>query len=170
MTETAAKSDPKLWKQVKEKVQRGSKGGKPGQWSARKAQLAVHDYKEAGGGYEGGKSADNHLAQWTNEDWGTKSGKPSATTGERYLPKNARKALSAGEYARSTAKKRADTKRGKQFSAQPKDVAAKTAGARLQTKSLAELRRMASARKIAGRSSMKKADLLEAMSGAGAKN
>jgi len=34
---------------------KGPKGGKPGQWSARKAQLLASEYKEAGGGYKGGK-------------------------------------------------------------------------------------------------------------------
>ncbi len=133
MTETAAKTDPKLWDKVKSKVQRANKGGKPGQWSARKAQLAVHDYKEAGGGYEGAKSPGNHLVQWSREDWRTKSGQPSGKTGERYLPKHARAKLSPDEYERSSAKKRADTKQGRQFSAQPGDVAAKTADARRET-------------------------------------
>ncbi len=163
MADTAEKTDPKLWDKVKTKVQRGDKGGKPGQWSARKAQLAVHDYKAEGGGYKGKKSADNHLAQWTKEEWGTKSGQESGKTGERYLPAKARDKLSDSEYQRSTAKKRADTKRGQQFSAQPKAIAAKTAAARLETKPVAELRQMAASRNIKGRSSMKKAELLAAL-------
>ena len=71
--------------------------------------------------------SDNHLQEWTDEEWGTKSGEKSEDTGERYLPKEAREALSAGEYKRTSDKKRADTKKGKQFSAQPEDIAAKTA-------------------------------------------
>jgi len=71
------------------------------------------------------------LKKWTKEKWGTKSGKPSTqgkkATGERYLPKAARKALSAKEYAATSAKKRKDTKAGKQFSSQPKKIAKKTA-------------------------------------------
>ena len=70
------------------------------------------------------------LDSWTKEDWGTKSGKNSTqgskATGERYLPRKARVALTDEEYARSTAKKRAAARKGKQFS-KPKDVAAKTA-------------------------------------------
>jgi len=70
------------------------------------------------------------LKKWTKQDWRTKSGKPSTqgskATGERYLPASAIKAMSSGEYAASTAKKRKDTKAGKQFSKQPK-AAAKTA-------------------------------------------
>jgi hypothetical protein len=103
----------------------GSKGGKPGQWSARKAQLVSQRYKKAGGGYTGSKSkGQKSLSKWTKEEWGTKSGKPSTqgkkATGERYLPKKARQALSSKEYAATSRKKRADTKKGKQFSRQPK--------------------------------------------------
>ena len=127
MSDTAERTDPKLWDKVKREVTAGSKGGGKGEWSARKAQLAVSEYKKRGGGYRGAKDDDNSLHQWSEEDWGTKSGKPSGETGERYLPKAARAALSKEEYARTTAKKRADTRKGKQFSAQPGDVAKKTA-------------------------------------------
>ena len=71
------------------------------------------------------------LSSWTKEDWGTKSGKNSTqgkkATGERYLPKKARESLSDKEYARSTARKRAATRKGQQFSKQPEDIAKKTA-------------------------------------------
>ena len=130
MAATAKRTDPKLWDEVKARVMAGDKGGDPGEWSARKAQLAVQEYKKAGGGYEGKKAADNHLTQWTKEEWDTRSGKPSGETGERYLPKAAREKLSKSEYDRTTAKKRADTEKGVQHSAQPKDVARKTAAAR----------------------------------------
>ena len=127
MSKTAEKTDPKLWEKVKTAVTKDDKGGKPDQWSARKAQLAVSEYKKEGGGYKGEKSPDNHLKQWTDEEWGTKSGAESGKTGERYLPKDAREHLSDAEYARTSAKKRSDTAKGKQFSSQPKDVAGKTA-------------------------------------------
>jgi hypothetical protein len=130
MAGTAEKTDPKLWDRVKEEVTGGDKGGRKGQWSARKAQLASSEYKKRGGGYKGAKSADNHLAEWTREDWGTKSGRASRSTGERYLPRKARDKLSDEEYARTTAKKRRDTAGGKQFSGQPADVAKKAARAR----------------------------------------
>ena len=123
MSETAEKTDPALWEKVKAEITAGDKGGHAGEWSARKAQLASAEYKKKGGGYKGPKTADNHLSQWTEEEWGTKSGHDSRETGERYLPKEARKALTDEEYKRTTAKKRADTRQGKQFSAQPKDVA-----------------------------------------------
>ena len=67
------------------------------------------------------------LNRWTKQKWRTKSGKPSTqgpkATGERYLPEKAIKAMSDSEYASSTAKKRKDTKAGKQFSKQPKSAA-----------------------------------------------
>ena len=77
------------------------------------------------------KAPQKSLKKWTKEEWGTKSGKPSTqgkkATGERYLPKKARKALSASEYASTTKAKRKGTKAGKQFVAQPKKIAKKTA-------------------------------------------
>ncbi len=173
MSGTAKKTDPKLWEKVKTDVTKSSKGGKPGQWSARKAQMATAEYKKEGGGYKGKKSEDNHLKQWTDEEWGTKSGKESGKTGERYLPKKARAKLTDGEYKRSTAKKRADSAEGKQFSKQPKDVAKKTASARKTGKASktgsksettkAELMKKARAQNVAGRSKMSKAELERAV-------
>jgi hypothetical protein len=76
------------------------------------------------------KKSQKSLKKWTKEEWGTKSGKPSTqgkkATGERYLPKKARQALTKKEYAATSRKKRADTKKGKQHSAQPKKIAKKT--------------------------------------------
>lgn len=70
------------------------------------------------------------LRAWTKQKWRTKSGKPSTqgpeATGERYLPERAIKALSSEEYARTTAKKRAARRAGKQFAKQPKSIAEKT--------------------------------------------
>ena len=42
---------PGMRKRLFEQIKAGSKGGKPGQWSARKAQLLARRYKAAGGGY-----------------------------------------------------------------------------------------------------------------------
>jgi len=67
------------------------------------------------------------LTKWTKQDWRTKSGKPSAKTGERYLPAKAIKSLSSSEYAATTRAKRRGTKAGKQHVAQPKGIAKKTA-------------------------------------------
>ena len=72
------------------------------------------------------KPSQKSLKSWTKQKWSTKSGKPSSKTGERYLPSGAIKSLSSSEYAATTRKKREDTKKGKQFSKQPKTVAKKT--------------------------------------------
>lgn len=115
-----AYTKPELRKRIVAQVKASSSGGKPGQWSARKAQLAGQKYKAAGGGYSGEKtSAQKDLSKWTKEKWTTKSGKPSTqgpkATGERYLPKKAIQALSASEYAATTKAKREGTSKGKQF-------------------------------------------------------
>jgi len=130
-----ARSDEPKWKRIVASVKAGGKGGDPGQWSARKAQLATQRYKESGGSYSGPKTeAQKSLSKWTKEDWGTKSGKPSTqgskATGERYLPKKARQALTSSEYAATTKVKREGTKAGKQFVKQPKTIAKKTASYR----------------------------------------
>lgn len=80
------------------------------------------------------KKSQKSLKKWTKQKWRTKSGKPSTqgskATGERYLPSAAIKAMSPAEYAATTKKKRADIRKGKQFSKQPKKAAAKTKGYR----------------------------------------
>jgi hypothetical protein len=43
---------PGLRKQLYAKIKAGTKGGDPGEWSARKAQLLAVEYKKAGGGYK----------------------------------------------------------------------------------------------------------------------
>ncbi|MCJ2082343.1 hypothetical protein [Methylobacterium sp. J-090] len=164
MSATAKKTDPALWEKVKKDVTESDKGGKPGQWSARKAQAATKAYKEAGGGYAGKKSAGNHLTEWTEEKWDTKSGEKSGETGERYLPKAAREKLSDAEYDRSTRKKRADSAKGRQHSKQPADVAKKTAAAREgQGRTKADLLRAAREKNISGRSKMSKDQLAQAL-------
>ena len=70
------------------------------------------------------------LKDWGDKKWRTKSGKPSSKTGERYLPENAIKSLSPAEYAATTKAKRKGKAEGKQFVAQPKRIAKKTAGYR----------------------------------------
>jgi len=72
------------------------------------------------------KKPQQSLKAWTQQKWRTKSGKPSAKTGERYLPSAAIKSLSPAEYAATTKAKREGTKAGKQFVKQPKRIANKT--------------------------------------------
>ncbi len=127
-----AYTKPALRSRLKTQIMQGSKGGNSGQWSARKAQMLAQAYEKAGGGYSGPKtSKQRSLSKWTKEEWGTKSGKPSTqgpkASGERYLPKKARQALSSAEYASTTKAKRKGTASGKQFVKQPKKIANKTA-------------------------------------------
>jgi len=106
---------PKLRERIKNRIMRGNKGGRPGQWSARKSQLLVKAYEKAGGGYKGGKTkAAKSLSRWTKQKWTTKSGKKSSKTGERYLPERLIKSMSSSQYAYETRKKREATKKGKQ--------------------------------------------------------
>lgn len=123
-----SRANPTLW----EKAKAEAKAKMGGKHSARAMQLAGKIYKEKGGSYSGPKTkAQKDLTKWTKEDWGTKSGKNSTLgskpTGERYLPKRAREVLSSKEYAATTRAKREGTKKGKQFVAQPKKIAVKTA-------------------------------------------
>ena len=120
------RTDEALWERIKNKIMAEETAGtKAGMWSARKAQMCVRLYKEAGGGYKGPKK-ENSLSKWTAQQWTTKSGKPSSQTGERYLPKKAISALTDAEYKRTSAVKRKDKKAGKTVSKQPKDIADKT--------------------------------------------
>ena len=73
------------------------------------------------------KAPQKSLKDWGSQRWTTKSGKPSSKTGERYLPEAAIKSLTPAEYAATTKAKRAGKKAGKQFVAQPKRIAQKTA-------------------------------------------
>lgn len=45
-------TNPKMRKRLFEQIKSGGKGGAPGQWSARKAQMLASQYKKAGGGYK----------------------------------------------------------------------------------------------------------------------
>lgn len=122
----AKKINPSKWKAVVAKVKASSKGGDPGEWSARKAQLAVQEYKKSGGGYVGPKSSDNSLSKWTDQKWTTSDGSPSQGK-KRYLPEKAWSSLSAGEKAATNRAKAAGNAQGKQFVAQPKTIAKKVA-------------------------------------------
>ena len=123
---------PKLRESIKNRVMASGKGGKPHEWSGRKAQLVAMEYKKAGGGYTGSKTKkQKSLSKWQKESWQTKSGKPSTqgpkATGERYLPKAAIKSLTPQEYAATTRAKREGIRQGKQFVRQPKSIVKKTA-------------------------------------------
>ena len=68
-----AYTKPELRERLKARIKAGSKGGKPGQWSARKAQMLARAYKEKGGGYKGGKTeGQKSLSRWGEQKWMTR--------------------------------------------------------------------------------------------------
>lgn len=168
MSQTAKRTDPKLWERVKSEITAGDKGGDAGEWSARKAQMSVREYKRQGGGYdESGPSQDEtSLHEWTEEEWGTRSGEESGDTGERYLPKGVRMLLTDDDYRRTTGKKRRDTADSEQFSDQPDDVADKIAHIRDHGPTMAMLDERARELEVEGRSNMDKDELLDAIGAA----
>ncbi len=108
-------TNPGLRERLKAKVMAGGKGGKPGQWSARKAQLLAQRYEAAGGGYRGGKrGAQRDLSRWTDEKWTTSSGEPSEGK-RRYLPAKAWESLTPAQVRSTNRKKAEGNERGKQF-------------------------------------------------------
>ena len=121
---TAKKSNPSLWKRIVASVKAGTKGGRAGQWSARKAQIAVARYKKSGGGYKGKKKKSNSLSKWSKQKWRTSDGKPSRGK-KRYLPDAAWKSLSPAEKRATNRAKAAGNRKGKQFVKQPKRIAKK---------------------------------------------
>ncbi len=106
----------------------GDKGGKPGQWSARKAQLVAHEYVAEGGGYKHPRNeAQQHLKQWGDEHWHTADEKPAIRDDaegheetHRYLPDEAWKELSPEEKKATDDKKVRGSREGKQYVANTK--------------------------------------------------
>ena len=94
---------PELRERLKEEIKESDKGGASGKWSARKSQLLTREYEEQGGGYThpGERTAaQEHLEEWTKQDWRTADGGTQARDGDgthRYLPDAAWQLLSAEE-------------------------------------------------------------------------
>ena len=87
-------TDPELRERIKVEIKTSDRGGKEGQWSARKSQLLTQEYEKRGGGYKGEKDeSQKNLEKWTDEEWQTQEGDAQARgdDGEtkRYLPKKA---------------------------------------------------------------------------------
>lgn len=111
-----AYTKPALRERLKAKIRAGTRGGRAGQWSARKAQLLAQEYEKAGGGYRGAKrSTQRHLDAWGEEGWTTRDGKKAARGGTtaRYLPKAAWRKLSPAERKATDDRKRKGTRAGK---------------------------------------------------------
>lgn len=114
----SAYTKPKLRESIKKRIMAGSRGGKPGQWSARKAQLVATEYRKAGGGYRGKKNKKQRsLSKWTKEKWTTSDGKPAIRSGgtRRYLPASAWRKLTPSQRAATNRKKVTGSRRGEQF-------------------------------------------------------
>lgn len=110
---------PALRESIKNRIMRGGKGGRPGQWSARKAQLLAQEYRKAGGGYRTGKRtrAQRSLRKWTKQRWRTSDGRPAERGGKmrRYLPDAVWKRLTPSQRSATNRKKLQGDKKGKQF-------------------------------------------------------
>nr|WP_207956174.1 hypothetical protein [Rubrobacter marinus] len=128
-------TDPELREKLKEEIKESDKGGKPGQWSARKSQLLAREYEKQGGGYKGEKDeSQKHLEEWTEEEWQTKEGEANARgeDGEtkRYLPKKAWEEMSEEEKEETERRKREGSKQGKQHVGNTKAAKKARKGAR----------------------------------------
>lgn len=171
-------SDPDLRERLKEEIKASDKGGRAGEWSARKAQMLAREYKRQGGDYTGTKDKRSRgLETWTKQHWQTAEGSGTAKAAggmKRYLPERAWKLLSNEDKKATNRKKRAE---GRQFV--PNTRAARAARAyvdrgdatlldREQLKRLSRKEMMHLARDydIHGRSHMRKAELAQVLSGA----
>lgn len=110
---------PELRERLLEEIKQADKGGEPGQWSARKAQLLTQEYEKQGGGYKGQKDeSQKSLEQWTEEEWQTREGEARARReGEtkRYLPKEAWESMSEEEKEETEKKKREGSRKGQRY-------------------------------------------------------
>lgn len=106
------RTNEKLWKRIKKKWLESDKAGDRNQWTARKAQLAVKEYKEKGGDYTTEKKEDNSLKIWTDEDWGYVLGDKTG----RYLPKRVRDRLTLKEKLETNRRKRESDKQNVPYS------------------------------------------------------
>jgi curved DNA-binding protein CbpA/8-oxo-dGTP pyrophosphatase MutT (NUDIX family)/predicted ABC-type ATPase len=110
---------PELRERIKQRIMAGSKGGAPGQWSARKAQMLAQAYKRAGGGYRsGGKSKPQRsISSWTQQRWTTSDGKKArrGSYTRRYLPAAAWGKLTPAQRAATNRKKIQGSRQGEQF-------------------------------------------------------
>ena len=163
-------TQPELREKIKEELMQSDKGGKKGQWSARKSQLLAKEYEDQGGGYKHEKDEKaKALDQWTKEDWQTQDGEANARKKgktSRYLPKAVWEKLSPEEQKEAEQTKAKGSKKGEQQVAYTPAI--KKALAQVKNKSdqkptkkdlLAEARKL----NIKGRSKMKTDELEKAI-------
>ncbi len=112
-------TDPELRKRLKDEIQASDRGGRPGQWSARKSQLLTKEYQKRGGGYEGPRDErQQSLRRWGAEQWQTREGGTRARRGaetSRYLPKRAWEQLSDEQRRATDTRKRRASRSGRQY-------------------------------------------------------
>lgn len=126
MSHTNNYSDPELRERLKAEITAGERGGRAGQWSARKAQLLAHEYEAAGGTYLGPRTPEQeHLHEWTQEEWTTNDGEPAedGAVTHRYLPREAWEKLSPAEREATDKAKVEGSRKGEQFVANTPEAA-----------------------------------------------
>ncbi|MEU8372147.1 hypothetical protein AB0C22_03390 [Micromonospora sp. NPDC048894] len=112
-------TEPELRERLKDEIRAGDRGGRPGQWSARKSQLLTREYQKRGGGYQGPRDErQQSLRRWGDQKWRTRQGTTRARhDGEtdRYLPDRAWKQLSPQQQRATDARKRKSSTAGRQY-------------------------------------------------------
>ncbi|MEM6837313.1 MAG: Rho termination factor N-terminal domain-containing protein [Cyanobacteria bacterium P01_C01_bin.120] len=111
---------PELRESLKAEIKQSDKGGKPGQWSARKSQFLVQEYERQGGGYRQDEKDDaaKSLEEWTEQNWQTADGDGQARENgitKRYLPEDVWDRLSEEEKRRAERTKESGSQSGQQY-------------------------------------------------------
>jgi hypothetical protein len=109
---------PQMREEIKEEIKQSDKGGKPGQWSARKSQLLTQEYEKRGGDYKGekderqktSKSGPPRMANPGRRSEGREGGETA-----RYLPKEAWENMTEEEKEDTERKKREGSRKGEQY-------------------------------------------------------
>jgi hypothetical protein len=168
--QTEKYNKPELRDKIKQELKQSDKGGKPGQWSARKSQLLVKEYEKQGGGYTGEKDEKAHsLEEWTKQEWQTKDGQSQARQKDktkRYLPKEVWNKLTEQEKNEAEQTKVKGSKKGDQHIVYTKAVKKALQEVKNNTDkepTKADLYDQAQKLNIEGRSKMNKAQLQKAI-------
>lgn len=110
---------PDLRRRLKEDLKQSDKGGKPGQWSARKSQMLVQEYEKHGGGYKNDDKdeAAQSLEEWTEQNWQTLDGDQArgSRMTKRYLPEAVWNNLSQAEKEEAERTKEQGSQSGEQY-------------------------------------------------------
>ena len=163
---------PDLRRQIKDELMQSDKGGKPGQWSARKSQLLVQEYEKQGGGYKKNDKDDaaRSLEEWGEQNWQTQDGSEAIQDDKtkRYLPEAVWKRLSPEEKQAAERIKQQASQEGEQYVEWTPAIKRAMASAGYtedgtEEPTKQELYEQAQQLEIEGRSQMNKAELQEAV-------